>query len=364
MPKNIVLCCDGTNSDVTGNSTNVLRLFRSLERSESQLAYYDAGVGTISDPTQLTNWGRLISRSIDSAIGHSVRDNVCRAYRFLVENYRPQDRIFLFGFSRGAYTIRALAGMIHFLGLLRPELRDLDRLGWKIYADDIGELETGKRFEAGNRFKRSFSRADEVVLHFVGAWDTVSAFGWFWQLRTVPFTASNRSICHIRHALSIDERRAAFQPNRFRPQDPSQHSSFREVWFAGTHSDIGGGYGDDQDGLAGVTLQWMIREAESQGCLFVPAQVENFRQRLSRQSPSDWTIHESIRKFWHLLEFLPRRQWDHQYKPEGMRWFLPNLYRSRRIPEKAEVHLSAVERMQQGCGYRPKNLPQNYTVAD
>ncbi len=156
MAKNIVICVDGTCSDVVCDSTNVLRLFRSLLRSEHQTVYYDSGVGTVSDPSKLTWLSKTIYRKLDGAIGHSVRDNVCRAYQFLVKTWEPHDRIYLFGFSRGAYAVRALAGMIHFLGLVQPELTGLDRLAWTVYADDNHNLPISKRFEAGNRFKRSF----------------------------------------------------------------------------------------------------------------------------------------------------------------------------------------------------------------
>ncbi len=218
MAKNLVICCDGTSNDVSSDSTNVLRLYRCLERSDQQLAYYDAGVGTVADPTKLTWFGKQFSRKLDMGIGLSVRENACRCYRFLCEHYRAEDRVFLFGFSRGAYTVRALAGMVHFLGLVRPELENLDRLAWNIYANDDQSLAVGRRFEAGNRFRKAFGIEQSPRIHFVGVWDTVSTFGFIWNLRTVPFSANNPSIAHIRHALSIDEHRACFQPNRFRPK--------------------------------------------------------------------------------------------------------------------------------------------------
>ena len=104
MTRNIVICCDATSSDITRDATNVLRFFRCLERSDDQIAVYDSGVGTLADPTQATLLGKSLARKIDGAIGQSVRENVCKAYRFLARTYRPGDRIFLFGFSRGGYT--------------------------------------------------------------------------------------------------------------------------------------------------------------------------------------------------------------------------------------------------------------------
>lgn len=216
--KNIVICCDGTSNDVASDSTNVLRLFRSLERSERQIAFYDSGVGTLADPTKISRIGKYCSRMLDQGIGHGVRENVCAAYRFLTRTYQPGDRIFLFGFSRGAYTVRALAGMIHFLGLVRPELEHLDRLAWAVHADDYDRL-ADKRFHYGNRFKSAFSIDDKTRIQFIGAWDTVSSFGSPWAPRTVPNSANNPSVDHIRHAVSIDEHRACFQPNLFFPKN-------------------------------------------------------------------------------------------------------------------------------------------------
>src|SRR2546425_222066 len=112
MAKNIVICCDGTNNEIVGNQTNVLRLFRMLVHDSSQIASYDAGVGTKADPTAQWPLRRLIRKRLDSAIGESIRANVLEGYRFLMEHWMEEDSIFLFGFSRGAYTVRALAAMI------------------------------------------------------------------------------------------------------------------------------------------------------------------------------------------------------------------------------------------------------------
>jgi uncharacterized protein (DUF2235 family) len=336
----------------------VLRLFRSLERSDQQTILYDSGVGTLADPTKLTWFGKTLSRKLDGAIGHSVRENVCRAYQFLARVYQPEDRIYLFGFSRGAYTVRALAGMLHFLGLVHPELAELDRLGWTVFADDNQDLPISKRFESGARYKKSFSRQQPVRIHFVGVWDTVSSFGWIWQLRTVPFTANNPSIDHVRHAVAIDEHRAAFQPNLFRPGKPDQHRSFQQLWFAGAHGDVGGGYPDEVNGLSKLSLEWMIAEAAAAGCLVTPSQGDYFLGRSGRRSQPDpmAPLHRSTVGMWRLLEFIPRRQWDHYAHPEGRRWFGPNLFRPRRIPADAILHSSVHQRLAQDSQYRPKNL--------
>ncbi len=369
MSKNLVICCDGTSNDVTCDSTNVLRLYRSLQRTGTQIAYYDSGVGTLADPTKLTTVGIQVSKRLDMAIGRSVRENVCEAYRFLTGTYEPGDRIYLFGFSRGAYTVRALAGMIHFLGLVRPELDGLARLAWAIYADDDRRLPIGKRFESGNRFKKSFAINKPARVHFIGAWDTVSSFGWIWNLRTVPFSAHNPSVDHVRHAVSIDEHRACFQPNLFRPRAASQHVSFKQLWFAGAHADVGGGYPEKESGLAKIALEWMFKEAEQNGCLFEENQKDFFLGRSMAgkgisQPDVRATAHNSTEGLWHALEWLPRKQWDHDSDPERLRWFPPNRYRRRTLPEGAVLHESVAKKLEEDSSYRPRNLPQLYTLGE
>jgi uncharacterized protein (DUF2235 family) len=364
MPRNIVLCCDGTNNEITGDSTNVLRLFRTLVRDDRQIAYYDAGVGTLADPAAITRTRKLISRKLDSALGLTVRENFCEAYRFLARTYQPGDRIFLFGFSRGAYTVRALAGAIHFLGLVRPELEGLASLAWAVYADDDQSLPVGQRFGGGNRFKRAFSIDPSPDVHFTGVWDTVSSFGFFWNFRTLPFTADNPSLVHVRHALAIDERRGAFGANLFRPESPAQHASFKQVWFAGVHSDVGGGYLEKGGALSKVSLVWMLREAAALGLL---TDADAREQHLSdpKRFPADplGPIHESLQGVWKLAEWLPRKVWNRTKRK--MAWVGPNRGTRRSIADLSVLHKSVIDRMSDsGAEYRPPNLPANYTTEE
>jgi uncharacterized protein (DUF2235 family) len=125
-------------------------------------------------------------RKIDMAIGYSLRDNFCKSYRFLVRNYVPGDQVFLFGFSRGAYTVRALAGAIHRQGLVRPELESLAEYAWAAYSNDMHDLDERAMFRADARFAKYFSLDHDIRIHFVGVFDTVSSFGWIWDYRTLP----------------------------------------------------------------------------------------------------------------------------------------------------------------------------------
>lgn len=369
MSRNIVICADGTSNDVTGDSTNVLRLYRSLERSDRQLVMYDPGVGTIADPTKKTSIGKWYSRNFEMGLGLSVRENACNTYRFLCRNYQDGDRIFLFGFSRGAYTIRTLAGMIHFVGLVRPELEDLDRHAWSVYADDDGKLSrTRDRFKSPARFKKAFGIEKPAEIYFVGAWDTVSAFGFLWNLRTSPYTADNPSIRHIRHAVSIDERRALFQENLFRPVK-AKPESFKEVWFAGTHGDVGGGWPEDCAGLAKITLKWMFREAEAEG-LYVNSTSRDYFIGPSTSSRGEklpgpdvmCRVNPSLGRKWWFLECIPRRQWDHTPEKSGMKWFGPHLDRCRKIPEGATLHHSVLDKVSRDKKYKPCKLPASYEI--
>lgn len=237
MPKNIIICCDGTNNEISGNQTNVLRLFRMLVRDESQVAFYDPGVGTHADPTAHRSLRRRVYQKLDAAVGLGVRNNVLDAYRYLMQTYDDGDRVYMFGFSRGAYTIRALAAMLHYCGLLPAEHEHLCTHAWAVFTDENRSGNLVTRFRGAARMKKIFSR--EVDVAFMGAWDTVSSFGWIWDPLMIPNSARCKGVKVIRHAISIDETRAYFRPNRFFPGNEQDEQS---VWFAGVHADIGGGY--------------------------------------------------------------------------------------------------------------------------
>ncbi len=383
MPKNIVLCFDGTDNSVDGDCTNVMRLFRSLERSPRQLTYYDPGVGTLSDPSSTTRTGRFFSRLLDSALGHSLRDNFCEAYRFLVRYYEPGDDIFLFGFSRGAYTARAVAAGLHAFGLVRPEHENMTPYVWSLLLNEPG-LDRGGFFEAPARFKKIFTSGD-VPIHFVGVWDTVSSLGWIWDFRSVPYTSNNPSVRRVRHAVSIDERRAFFRSNLYcysGKQDasgkrtltvPVPGQDLKEVWFPGVHSDVGGGYPDDEGGLSKLALDWMIREAQSPYPITDPQGLQPPRQApllIDAAEAARWLgaagkltkpdalamLHQSLTKRWWAGEILPRRSWNSQTDKKSWRGF--NLAKRRSIAPGSTIHQSVQTRLAgPAANYKPKNLP-------
>jgi len=392
MPRNIVICCDGTNNEIAGDSTNVLRLYRMLVKDSQQIAYYDCGVGTIANPDRISGIGRSFSRLFDSSMGLTIRQHFLNAYRFLVKHYQPGDKIFLTGFSRGAYTARALAGAIHMMGIARPELESLADLVWAIYSGENANV--GDKFAAANRFRKAFvvkdssvaplnGKEQDVKVHCVGVWDTVSAFGAISDLRSLPYTANNPSIVHVRHALAIDERRAMFQANRFKPKTPEQHGSIKEVWFAGVHSDVGGGYSEtdraaqkDQPAVEGstlskVSLEWMLRELTLNG-LKIDETNHQHLMNTAKHPPADpFAIqHESLNGVWNFLELLPQRRYSARAGEPAWHW--PNFWRHRHMQPPPvngvaapppTIHASVVERMQNSvCNYKPRNLPAKYLI--
>lgn len=364
MSKNVVVCCDGTSNDATSDVTNVLRVYRTLQRDGEQICHYDGGVGTLVDPTKISRWRKFVRRKIDMAIGYSLHDNFCKAYRFLARHYEPGDRIYLFGFSRGAYLVRALAGALYRQHLVRPELESLTEYAWAAYSNEMDDLNERALFRANARFAKFFS-VGEVPIHFLGVFDTVSSFGWIWNYRTLPNTAHNPAVKHVRHAVSIDECRACFRTNLFHPKDPNQHESCVEVWFPGVHADVGGGYPEEESGLAKISLQWMLHEAEAKELRLDRTIAESLLGAEKGQSRPDALapLHESLIGYWKFLELLPRRTWS--VSADAMRWRLPN-WGSRRVPPPGVlpcVHQSAIDRKQaMPDAYKPKILDAPFTT--
>lgn len=259
--KRIAIFADGTwNSPQDGESTNVLHMARAVSPDVSgvkQVAFYDWGVGT--DRKKLA--GGLTGAGIDK--------NILDCYRFLVHNYALGDQLFFFGFSRGAYTVRSLAGLIRNCGLLRREHARRIPEAFRLYRKRSHA--SGPNQPLATRFRRDFAVADTTPIEFVGAWDTVGALGIpvpFWgTLNEREFlfhdTEPSKIVLHARHALAIDENRQDFAPVLWSSK-PSV--DIQQVWFAGVHSDVGGGY--RETGLSNCASQWMLKEANKFGLQF------------------------------------------------------------------------------------------------
>src|SRR3954469_15480876 len=268
MPRNIVICCDGTNNQFGVCNTNVVRIVQSVARDpERQLCYYDPGVGTIPELSLVPRLQSTTSKLMALAFAADLHEKVRVAYSHLMDWWEPGDRVFIFGFSRGAYTARVLAALLSAVGLMPRGNSAL--LPYAVALFTSLRHESSERYwRVLNAFRRSFARAipgredARFPVHFLGVWDTVSSVGWVWDPPAYPYTAKLPNVAIVRHAVSIDERRWFFRQNRITPQ-PEQDA--REVWFAGVHGDIGGGYPEEDGGLWRVTFEWMLREARIAG---------------------------------------------------------------------------------------------------
>ncbi|HEY5960643.1 MAG TPA: DUF2235 domain-containing protein, partial [Polyangiaceae bacterium] len=234
--KNIVICCDGTSNQFGDVNTNVVRLVQVLEQSSAQLVYYDPGVGTMPAPRAVGKPAQVISKIFGLAFGAGLVSNVAEAYSFLMDQWEPGDEIFLFGFSRGAYTVRVLAGMLYQMGLLRPGQAQLVPYAIRLYrARPRSERKYNAHTKLCEEFRNTFSRPvpdrsnRHFPVHFIGAWDTVSSVGWVWNPKTFVHTYAIPSVKHIRHAVALDERRAFFRQNLF----SAKNLDLVERWFAG-----------------------------------------------------------------------------------------------------------------------------------
>ncbi|PIL31280.1 hypothetical protein GSI_05978 [Ganoderma sinense ZZ0214-1] len=223
-PRTLVLCFDGTGDQFDSDNSNVVKFFSLLKRDDrhEQMVYYQAGIGTYTSPQLVTSAGQAVSKTLDEMVAWNLDAHVMGGYEFLMQNYEAGDKICLFGFSRGAYTARALAGMLHKVGLLPSYNHQQVPFAYKMYTrtDDLG-------WRQSTAFKKAFSI--DVDIDFIGVWDTVCSVGLIPQ--RLPFTASNTAIRVFRHALSLDERRAKFKANHYnRPSEWEAHQ--------GTHGDM------------------------------------------------------------------------------------------------------------------------------
>lgn len=297
--RTLVLCFDGTGDSFDQDNSNVVQFLAMLKKDDptKQLVYYQAGIGTYTSDVIKTPIVQGVSKLLDEMVAWNLADHIKDGYTFLMQNYRVGDQICIFGFSRGAFTARALAGMLQKVGLLPPCNIEQLPFAYAMYArdDDDG-------LKLSMQFKRTFSI--DVRIAFVGVWDTVQSVGLI--PKHLPFSGSNNAILVFRHALALDERRVKFFPSfctggkskaEKRETKISEHSDVasmdshnrmerrqrsgksyeyelhvnamtgtetdvEEVFFAGAHCDVGGGSvaNGQRHSLARIPLRWMIRE--------------------------------------------------------------------------------------------------------
>lgn len=275
-PRQLVLLCDGTNNNLTGgrDDTNVVRLAELLTACPDgeRLVYYDPGVGNPGELPGATLWDtarRTSERVAGLAFGRGVYENMVESYQFLMTHYRPGDQIFVFGFSRGAFTARSVAGLVNQFGLLQPHMVSLLPTLLHLYFADRGD--SGLWGSISEQASRLFATAQarSVEIQYIGVWDTVATVGmWPFDARfTARPTLAGKRYVHVRHALALDEHRAQFKPRLYaEPNGPyrttaGQAGSVRQLWFRGAHCDVGGGYAPERSVLGREALCWVVSEA-------------------------------------------------------------------------------------------------------
>ncbi|KAJ7463743.1 hypothetical protein FB451DRAFT_459560 [Mycena latifolia] len=363
VSRNLVVSIDGTSNQFGIYNTNVVELHSRVLADEpaKQNKYYNCGIGTYVPPeakTSLKYLRQRIDNKIDLAIAWNFKEIILKAYRWLSQTYLPGDKIFIFGFSRGAYQVRTLAGMIEKVGLVHSGNEEMIPFAYEVYSErHKGKVTKAKEAQKlTEHFKNTFSR--DIRIHFAGLWDTVSSVG-IVRGKPLPLTRSAEHICIVRHALALDEGRVKFLPEYVADGDSAQSSKetptsgseppaqfsakeppgsasasttetplkevlswgsaevpnpklktclwdVKEVWFPGTHSDIGGGLEKNIElNLSSVSLLWMENEATSAGLRLKP-----------RPSGGSWQMsellkdnrHESLRGFWRFMEHLPLKR--------------------------------------------------------
>ena len=324
----------------------MVKLFERLApEGPEQISFYDPGVGTYS-PLRNSLWHR-IEAAVESASGSGVKDKVAEAYKYLMDNYEKDDKIFLFGYSRGAHTVRDLAGLLDTCGLLTRGSENLIPYALSFYYRwEEGNRGEVNRRRIARRFQSAFSRPCDV--HFIGVWDTVASVGWLWWRKYFRYERLSGNVAYAYQALAVDERRAHFRPSRWDEESvPSeleleleqqrsrrQEQVIEQVWFPGYHGDLGGQNADQR--ISDISLLWMLKSAKKRGL--------------------------------HLND-----KWLDGLNPDAVGGNLRrsdrHVYRLRTRPRvidregrfKPKIHESVLQRKRAvGCQYNPANLPLSY----
>jgi len=313
MAKKLVIFCDGTWNKLTERSTNVLRTLQAIESSDAagdapQLMHYIAGVGT-----------RRGEKFKGGTFGYGISNNIKDAYSFLVSNYEENDEVYLFGFSRGAFTARSIAGLVHNLGILKRCKMPLVSIAYDHYKDKSeGWRPKGADAE---QFRRDYCHPWPMKIRFLGVWDTVGALGapygeFLGYLVDKLFGCSfhdvtlSESVDSAYHALAADERRWPFRPTPIELTDYHRRRNeknlaergfplYKQKLFPGVHSNVGGGY--SRYGLSDWALEWMVECARMNGLNIAPLDKAEFsRDRLFKKDYSE-PIEKSQTLYYQML---------------------------------------------------------------
>ena len=336
MNKRLVVCCDGTWNtpdkwkDGVRAITNVARVALGTPPTGAdgceQAVYYDKGVGT-----------KRFDTLRGGIFGVGLTGNIKEAYTFLIRRYEPGDDIFLFGFSRGAYTVRSLAGLIRNSGLLKRDFEEKIDEAYDLYRrpGDIGKPKSNEMA----LFRKSFSC--DTRIHFIGVWDTVGALG-IPMLVNIPFFSRRWTFHDVKlstyvdnafHALAVDEHRKPFAPALWEQQtdalaqQKNEHPQrLEQVWFTGSHSDVGGGYPENESGLSRLSLEWMVERARECG---LDIEISSEPKVLDK-------VHDSRSLLYRI--------------------FFRTMERKINVTGQETLHSSVIERFNEDVNYCPQNV--------
>ncbi|QRW07662.1 hypothetical protein RhiLY_06661 [Ceratobasidium sp. AG-Ba] len=338
QPRKLIVCIDGTSNKFSAENTNVVELYNRIRKDETQLTYYNSGIGTYARPFwwSFAYLKQQIMNTVDLAIAWNFEKVVLGAYRWLSDNYRPGDRIFLFGFSRGAYQVRTLAGMIQHVGLIYPGNQEQIPFAWEVYSNNDPQYE---------KFKETFCR-ESVDLHFVGVWDTVASVGALLENLFRYRTAANISHTFVTPWHSMNDE-SSFFPNILK-------TPVRE----GKHSSNGGGNKVNATlDRGGEPLKWMMEEAYGRG---LSVRMHDVKLGFPHAEVTD-----SMRKLkWLVLEVLPFLGWRN-YLPNGeprSSW-RPHLMRAREVLPYHSIHWTVKSSLEQAKSGDEKNLYSPKAIA-
>lgn len=356
--KRIVICCDGTwnRADQEKNGvpcpTNVVKLASRVAKgtdAERQIIYYDQGVGT----------GNVVDRFTGGAFGHGLGENILSAYRFLVANYELGDEIFLFGFSRGAFTARSLAGMIRNCGILKRIAIKHYREAVQLYMNRGDPPYDSRSVEF--RKEHALGGGTDIPIKFIGVWDTVGSLGIPLRglrsltIRKYQFhdTELSRTVENAYHALAIDEFRAPFEPTLWK-STKKEGQEIKQVWFVGAHSDVGGGY--DEPGLSDIALDWMLQMAENCGLVLDPDVLIHYPlDKMGATDPKRFRIlpHNSKSGLYRITRGIDRSigvEHDHTGVPTGQ------------LDPTQDLHDTVRQRWDADPAYRPRPLRRYFQL--
>ena len=361
MKRRLIVCCDGTWQDLDQSChTNVVKMAQAIQPLDNtngnhihQIIYYDEGIGTQQVGSKIIdNLIKFVGGGLGLGIDHKIQD----AYRFLCLNYEPEDEIYLFGFSRGAYTVRSLAGLIYNSGLLRRKYICQIPDAYKIYRDKDNQDKDPDGKDAINyrkdyaQYVKEYKDSYRVPIKALCCWDTVASLG---IPDLIPFleldkkfnekygfhdTTINPTVEKAFHAVAIDEIRKVFNVTLMKPYSSREKEQVVQIWFPGCHGCIGGGC-NKECGLSDGALRWMIQQVKRLGLVLDESRVEG------GINPDYSTPFDNTAKWPFNIGAPIKREitgdFNQLHKSVKLRWKYDPNYRPKELVEKFQKELDA-----------------------